>query len=336
MKKNLAKIDFQSEKNLVLAYYESIKRAKANTIGDALHSFVSDDWRWRGYHPFNELNGAEQVAEHFWKPFLAAFIALQRRQDIFFAGLNEIEGYESVWVVSMGHLVGLFDTPFLRIKPTRKMAFFRYCEFNRIENARICETAFFFDLPHLMVQAELNPFATQRGAQLVQPGPITHQGLNFTTCAPTEGRATLAAINAMITDLGQWDLGLPLEQELARTWQEDMIWWGPTGIGATYTIERYAKQHSGPFRAAFDKRSKTHHICRLAEGHFGGFFGYPNFTATVKQNYLGIAPSQTVGEFRVIDLYRRGDSRLLAENWVFIDLLHWMKQNGKDILAELQ
>ena len=30
-----------------------------------------------------------------------------------------------------------------------------------------------------------------------------------------------------------------------------MIWWGPAGIGATYTIERYAKQHAGPFRAAF-------------------------------------------------------------------------------------
>ena len=50
----------------------------------------------------------------------------------------------------------------------------------------------------------------------------------------------------MCDDLGTWNLGLPLEEELARTWQDDMIWWGPTGIGATYTIERYAKQHSGP------------------------------------------------------------------------------------------
>jgi hypothetical protein len=29
--------------------------------------------------------------------------------DIFMAGKNEIDGFESVWVVSMGHLMGLFD-----------------------------------------------------------------------------------------------------------------------------------------------------------------------------------------------------------------------------------
>ena len=55
----------------------------------------------------------------------------------------------------------------------------------------------------------------------------------------------------MINDLGQWNSGLPLENELRQTWCEDMIWWGPSGIGATFTIERYAKQHAGPFRAAF-------------------------------------------------------------------------------------
>jgi len=36
-------------------------------------------------------------------------------------------------------------------------------------------------------------------------------------------------------------------------------------------------------------------------------------------------------EFRVIDIYRR-DGDKLAENWVFIDLLHMMKQMGVDVL----
>jgi hypothetical protein len=35
---------------------------------------------------------------------------------------------------------------------------------------------------------------------------------------------------------------------------------------------------------------------------------------------------------RVIDIYRR-DGDKLAENWVFIDLLHFWKQQGVDILA---
>ena len=36
---------------------------------------------------------------------------MQRRQDIFIAGTNEISGEE--WVMSMGHLMGLFDQDFL-------------------------------------------------------------------------------------------------------------------------------------------------------------------------------------------------------------------------------
>jgi hypothetical protein len=34
---------------------------------------------------------------------------------------------------------------------------------------------------------------------------------------------------------------------------------------------------------------------------------------------------------RVVDIYRR-DGDKLAENWVLIDLLHWLKQQGLDVL----
>jgi len=107
-----------------------------------------------------------------------------------------------------------------------------------------------------------------------------------------------------------------------------MVWWGPTGIGSAYTIERYAKQHSAPFRAAFSNRSKTGHIARLAEGHYGGFFGWPNFTAELSGAFMGRPATGKLAEFRVIDLYRR-DGDKLAENWVFIDLLHFWKCQGE-------
>ena len=58
-------------------------------------------------------------------------------------------------------------------------------------------------------------------------------------------------------------------------WHDDTLWWGPAGIGASYTIERDAKQHAGPFRAAFANRKFNGHVCRMAEGAFGGFFGWP-------------------------------------------------------------
>ena len=41
------------------------------------------------------------------------------------------------------------------------------------------------------------------------------------------------------------------------------------------------------------------------------------------------------GEFRVVEIYRR-DGDKLAENWIFIDILHWMSTLGVDVLARLR
>jgi hypothetical protein len=37
---------------------------------------------------------------------------------------------------------------------------------------------------------------------------------------------------------------------------------------------------------------------------------------------------------RVVDLYRRGGDKL-AENWIFIDILHFLKQQGVDLLKDI-
>ena len=328
-------MSFKEEKQVVRAFYKALDAAAPERISKVAAQHMAPDSLWRGFHPFGELTGPAEVAEKFWQPLRRSLTRMQRREDIFFAGKNEMDGFGSTWVVSMGHLMGLFDQPWLGIAPTGKMAFLRYCEFNRVEAGHIVGTAMYFDIPHLMMQAGLQPFPPQTAAHLVQPGPITHDGLLFEDRPEEEGRATLAAINAMIGDLGTWQLGLPLEEELARTWHDDMIWWGPAGIGATYTIERYAKQHSGPFRAGFKDRSKTKHLARLAEGNYGGFFGWPNFTAVPTGGFMGMPGCDRPGEMRVIDIYRR-DGDKLAENWIFIDLLHFWKTLGVDILARME
>lgn len=323
---------FQDHKAVVRRFYADIKTATPNTIKDVLAAHTTPDWHWRGMHPFYEQRGAADVARVFWAPLLTSLTRLQRREDIFFAGENSTG--PGTWVVSMGHLMGLFDAHWLGIRPSRKITMLRYCEFNRIEDGKIAETMLHVDIPHLMVQAGQNPFPPQTAAQLVHPGPMTHDGLLMEEQPQDEGRATLAAINAMIGDLGTWQLGLPLEEELARTWHDDMTWWGPTGIGAAYTIERYAQQHSRPFRAAFHDRSTTSHVARLAEGHYGGFFGWPNFTAKLRGGFMGMPGTDKACEFRVIDIYRR-DGDKLAENWIFIDLLYWLMQLGDDVLTRM-
>jgi len=192
----------------------------------------------------------------------------------------------------------------------------------------------YFDIPHLMIQAGLDPFPNATGMHLVQPGPMTHDGLLYDAQDAEAGAHTLRVINNMIGQLGQWQSKLSLEDELRQSWAEDMIWWGPAGIGASYTIERYAQQHSAPFRAGLSDRSKTKHIARLAEGNYGGFFGWPNFTARSVGGFMGMPASDTAGEFRVIDVYRRYQDQL-QENWVFIDLLHFWKTSGIDLNIQL-
>lgn len=325
----------QNIKCVVLDYYKALDSAPVSGITQVLLDHTTTEYTWRGLHPFHLQTDASRVSELFWQPFRTAITHMQRRMDIFFAGDNFVDDGASAWVVSMGHLMGLFDNPWLGIQPTGKLVMLRYAEFHRIEDGKIAETAFYFDIPHLMMQAGHTLFPQQSAAHMVQPGPATHYALLLEDTDPAQGQKTMDTMNFMINDLGQWQSGLPLEEELARSWHDDMIWWGPAGIGATYTISRYAQQHAGPFRAAFSDRSGTGHIARIAEGHYGGFFGWPNFTAKPTGGYLGLPPSDKSTEFRVIDIYRREGGKL-KENWVFIDMLHFFHQHGVDVLGNLQ
>jgi len=328
--------NFQTEKEMIRAFYLGLDQAEGDDIITLIKANTSKDYRWRGFHPFNEIIGAEAVVKQFWSPLKSALAPMQRRLDIFMAGENSLEGDSGVWVASMGHLMGLFDQPWLGIAPTGKIAMLRYAEFHRVLEGKIAETAMYFDIPHLMMQAGLQPFPPQTGAHLVQPGPMTHDGVMFTPQPPEEGKKTLDAINYMVNDIKTWKGGReePLVDELRRSWNEDMIWWGPAGIGATYTIERYAEQHSGPFRAGFKDRIFNGHVARIAEGAYGGFFGWPNLTLTPTGGFMGMPASNTPGDMRVIDLYRR-DGNKLTENWIFIDLLHFWLMQGVDVLDRM-
>ncbi len=113
--------DYQDSKALVLQFYEELEAASADDVGNVLNQYTSSDYRFRGVHPFNEIDGADAVSGTVWKPLFDAFTATQRRQDIFMAGTNNEDGSE--WVTSMGKFMGLFDKDWLGIPPTGKITF---------------------------------------------------------------------------------------------------------------------------------------------------------------------------------------------------------------------
>ena len=326
----------QDAKATVQAHYAALASATPDTVEGILGARMADTAQWRGFHPFNEQTGPKGAAEAFWAPYLRAMSRVQRREDVFFAGENSVG--DGIWTASMGHLLGLFDQPFLGIAPTRRITMLRYCEFNRVEDGQIVETAFYCDLLHLMGQAGICPLPTQTAAELVQPGPMTHDGLLHAPQDPSAGTQTLDLINGMIGAINHANAAakpLAPSEELAQHWHDDMLWWGPTGIGATFTIDRYIEQHQRPFRTQTADREFYGHICRMAEGNYGGFFGYPNLSIVPVGNYMGLPATGTRAPMRVIDIYRR-DGDKLAENWIFIDMLHFLKTQGLDVLARLE
>jgi hypothetical protein len=215
-------VDYQDSKTLVLQFYEELEAASVDEVAKVMNRYMSSDYQFRGVHPFNELEGADAVAEALWKPLLGAFTQIQRRQDIFMAGTNEIDGTE--WVTSMGNFMGLFDHDWLGIPSTGKIAFLPYVEFNGFLN-----------------------------------------------------------------------------------------------------------QHEGPFRKGLDNIVFNGHVCRFAEGHYAGWFGWPNLTMNPAGGLMGLPASTKNVDMRVVDMYRR-DGDKLVENWIFIDILHFLMQQGVDVL----
>jgi len=337
----------QEAKRVVLDYHEALgaacREGDATTgdIAEALGASVSEDYLWRGMHPFYEQRGAHAVAEVFWQPLVRAMAPLQRRCDVFFAGDNDADDGATTWVCSMGCLMGLFDGPWLDMPPTRRVALLRYAEFSRVADGRIAETAMFCDLLSVMRQAGQFPLPPSTGQPGFYVGPRTGDGLIYDEQDPAEGKATLAVARRMAEDLSEanriaresGDDRLPHEV-LARCWHEDMLWVGPDGIGASYTIGRYRQQHSLPFRFGLTDKEFHGHVARLAEGRYAAWFGWANVSHRPRGGFLGL-PASGPAEMRVVDVYRREGDKL-ADNWVFIDLLHWLSQQGLEPLDRMR
>jgi len=324
---------FQTEKQVVRDYMRAFDCAALTDLQDTLSGLTTSNYHWRGMHPFYEQTSATNVVSAFWKPLKESLTSLQRREDIFFAGNNIYKG-DDVWTCSMGHFMGLFDQDWLGIPATRKMVFLPYAEFHRIEGNKIAESALFIDIIRVMQQADINPFPHQTATAIIQPGPRTHDGILHSAHNPKEAQATLDLVEDMVADLSTLNSSgdnRPPPELLARTWHDDMIWYGPAGIGAAFTIPRYQEQHQYPFREQLGDKVFNGHVTRIAEGNYAGWFGWPNLNNRNLGGFLGLPKSDILAEMRVVDIYRR-DGDKLAENWVFIDILYYLMQHGIDLL----
>ena len=326
--------DLQSAKMLVRQLFDDLDMSCGPGRAEDVNQHLAEDFFWRGMHPFNELDGINEFLNEFWYPLNRSFSNLQRRQHIFLTGENAECRRSTCWVCCTGVFMGLFDEAWLGIPPTRKLALLPFAEFHRVEGGKISETVVFFDILSVIRQAGLTVLPEQTGAAIVPPGPLTQDGLLYDAQPGQVGEKTRLLVQKMISALVNSGLHSPAA-ELELAWRNNMAWYGPDGIGATYTLLRYEQQHQRSFASGLTDFEYDGNDCLIAEANYGALFSWSGFRMRPTGGFMGMTASPVTAEMRVVDIYRR-DGDKLAENWVFIDLLHFLKMQGLDVLERIR
>lgn len=286
---------------------------------------------WHMMAPVKRVEGREAILREVIDPLRAALPHLHRRDEIVIGGENRRD-VGGRWVACLAHLVGTHTGDLWGVAPSGRLAFLRAGEFHRIDgDGRIVESRIILDLPDLMRQAGRQPFPERLGTEMTFPGPATHDGV----CPdPTGGGASLDLVERMLGKLHVYDpetRGSAGQTGADGTWADDMLWYGPGGIGSNYRWDGFVADHRDAFLTAFPDRKGGNHYCRIGDGNYAAVSGWPSMTMTHRGPYLGLPATGRALNLRVMDFYRCADGRI-AENWVLLDYVDLARQMGHDIL----
>ncbi len=318
-------------RNAAHASLNSMIRASDTELPEVVRQCLSPDCVFHLSHPIGALQGPEAILEGFLMPLRRAFVHVSRRDEIFIGGQNR-RSYGGDWVASVTHYVGNFVAPFLGIPPSDHLAFLRAGEFYRLSEGRIAEARIILDLPDLMRQAGSMPFPFSYGLETLFPGPATHDGV-----LPSlgNGLTSLDVVEGMLGALHAFDpktFGSANQTGRGGFWHEDMMWYGPAGIGSNFRWEGFVKDHRESFLRAFPDRKGGNHYCRIGDGDYAAVSGWPSMTMTFQGDYLGVKADGRPLTLRVMDFYRCTEGKII-ENWVMLDYMDLMAQMGVDLLA---
>ncbi len=299
--------------------------------GGSAEDRIAPHCQWEVSSPLPPLTGPAEVEAGFLSALRAALTGLHRRDEIFIGGQNRraTGGY---WCAAVAHYVGTFTGALWGIAPSDHLVFLRAGEFYRIENGRIVQARIILDLPDLMRQAGRMPFPFSYGLEGLMPGPATQDGV---LPRPGGGEASLDLVERMFSTLGAFDpktFHSEGQTGPGGTWSDDMMWYGPAGIGANFRWEGFVKDHRQPFLHAFPDRQGGNHYARISDGNYAAVGGWPSMTMTFQGDYLGTRADGRPLTLRVMDFYRCAGGRI-AENWVFLDFIDLFAQMGVDLIA---
>jgi predicted ester cyclase len=314
----------QENKEIVWNYWQDLNRAAPDQVADVIRRYNHQDIDWHGPHPITYLKGAKDLTSRFWQPLLRAFPELTRTCEMLIGGHRH-------WVGSIGYLGGTFENDWLGIPATGQSAQIRYGEFSAVHEGKIVLTYIIPDVLDLIRQAGFQLVPTSLGEEGQVTGPMTGDGVRLRETDPVEGAKTLVMAKTMCSELNT--------DRCESYWDPDrMVWYGPSGIGTCRTYRGFDELHQQPFYHAFPvfgaERMGTH-IAEVGDGNYAGWVGWPSVRAHHAGEYLGIAPTGNMAEWRLMDFYRREGDRII-ENWVPVDMIHLFLTMGVDLLGELE
>lgn len=278
-------------------------------------------------HP---VNVPQEAWRDVYKALRAALPHARRRDEIFIAGANRRDA-GGTWIAALTHYIGTFTAPLWGIAPSNRLVFLRAGEFYRVADDKIIDARIIFDLPDLMRQAGQDPFGGQLGTEMLFPSPATHDGV----LPAGDGTKSLDLIEAMLSDLHVYDPktgGSKGQTGQGGYWADDMLWYGPGGIGSNHRWDGFVKDHRAPFLTAFPDRKGGNHYARIGQGNYAAVSGWPSMTMTHAGPYLGTDATGKQLTLRVMDFYRCANGQI-AENWVMLDYMDLFQQMGVDLIA---
>ncbi len=322
----------QRNRDLIGEYRAALYDCEVSALREQLRSVFAADCEIHLAHPFEDLDGPDELFETAFEPLLAAVPDLERRDFIVMAG--ECRGNN--WVGCGGHYMGIFEQPWLDIPATRHAIIMRYAEFFRIEDDKVVEMQALWDIPQVMMQADAWPMTPSLGVEWLVPGPATQDGILVGPYDDAKSAASLELVYSMLTGLSRSPEGVEAMQ-LDRYWHPKMMWYGPAGIGSMRRISGFRNWHQAPFlRGMPDRRAFLDKGVLFGDGDYVGFTGWPSGIATLTgDGWLGLAPAGQEFTRRSLDFWRC-ENGMIRENWVLVDLLHIYDQLGVDVFARMR
>ena len=328
-----------SQKQIVLNWISKMNNSEfRNTPMDKLMGeYWAEDSTLDAGQPFGKCVGTSHQISNFWKPLYESFPDLEHQPYILVGGTSLGKNY----VCTAGNMVGTFEKEWVGIAPTKQATWIRYHACFQIdEHFKIAKAWYILDILGFLQQVGKSPFSS-RGAGIIPPGPVKGDGIVTYSTKESDSIRTYNLTEAMINGLLDYDGKTLASMGQERFWDvNNMMWYGPAGIGTTKGLKGFETYHQIPFLKGFPNRGSIKAegqdgVGQFADGYYQCYFGIPGMHGThLGNDWLGLSATGKPVTISLIDFWRRED-RVLKENWVMIDMIDLLNQLGVDVLGNI-